>query len=51
MGLGKTLTMLSLIAANPFLAENLETDEGIVGQESTRCIKSTLIVVPFSRKN
>lgn len=50
MGLGKTLTMLSLIAANPFLAKDLETSEGVMVQESTQRVKATLIVVPFSRK-
>ena len=50
MGLGKTLTMLSLVAANPFLAEDLATGTGIMSQESTRRIKATLIIVPFSSK-
>lgn len=50
MGIGKTLTMLSLIAVNPFLAEDLATGTGIMVQEFTRRIKATLIIVPFSRK-
>jgi SNF2 family DNA or RNA helicase len=50
MGLGKTLSMLSLIAANPFRAEDLETGGGVLVQESAQLVKATLIVVPFSRK-
>jgi hypothetical protein len=50
MGLGKTLSMLSLIAANPFRAEDLETGGGVLVQESAHLVKATLIVVPFSRK-
>ena len=50
MGLGKTLSMLSLIAANPFRAEDLETGGGVLVQESAQLAKATLIVVPFSRK-
>ena len=50
MGLGKTLSMLSLIAANPRSAENLKDSGGALITEATEVVKATLIVVPFSRK-
>ncbi|KAK5558978.1 hypothetical protein LTR46_003167 [Exophiala xenobiotica] len=45
MGLGKTLTMISLIALNP---AKLASSILITEQGTIRRIKSTLIVVPFS---
>jgi hypothetical protein len=47
MGLGKSLTMISLIAANPAdsKASVIYTSQGTI-----RRIKSTLVVVPYSRK-
>lgn len=50
MGLGKTLSMLSLIAANPFSARALKFCGGDSYQALTKRIKATLIVVPFSCK-
>ena len=50
MGLGKTLSMLSLIAANPFSAQALKSCGGGSIQASTKRVKATLIVVPFSCK-
>ena len=45
MGLGKTLTMISLIALNPSISQE---PIKFTTQGSLRCIKSTLIVVPFT---
>jgi SWI/SNF-related matrix-associated actin-dependent regulator of chromatin subfamily A3 len=45
MGLGKSLTMISLIASNPAL---LSSSVVFTAQGTTRRIKSTLIVVPYS---
>ena len=47
MGLGKTLTMISLIALNPSLSRE---PIKFTAHGSLRCIKSTLIVVPFTCK-
>jgi len=45
MGLGKSLTMISLIASSPAL---LNSSVVFTAQGTTRRIKSTLIVVPYS---
>jgi SNF2 family DNA or RNA helicase len=47
MGLGKTLTMISLIALNP---AQLASSILITEQGTIRRIKSTLIIVPFTRE-
>jgi hypothetical protein len=47
MGLGKSLTMISLIALNPAQCKEpfMFTPQGHI-----RRVKSTLVVVPYSRK-